>query len=43
MALGCFHPTPKVQNASLHFFLGSDEDQVDSDEEDDDVCSVMLH
>jgi hypothetical protein len=41
MALGCFHPVLKVQSASLHFFLGSDDDQPDSDDEDDDVsdCS----
>ncbi|KAI0807056.1 actin cytoskeleton organization and cell cycle progression protein [Fomes fomentarius] len=35
IALGCFHPVVKVQSASLHFFLGSDEEQEDSDEEDD--------
>ncbi|KAG8681307.1 Severe Depolymerization of Actin, partial [Ceratobasidium sp. 423] len=34
--LGCFHPVTKVQSASLHFFLGSDEETQDSDEEDDD-------
>jgi protein SDA1 len=37
MALGCFHPVLKVQSASLHFFLGSDDDQPDSDDEEDDV------
>ncbi len=39
IALGCFHPVTKVQSASLHFFLGSDEEQEDSDEEDEDVCA----
>ncbi|CUA77184.1 Protein sda1 [Schizosaccharomyces pombe 972h-] [Rhizoctonia solani] len=33
--LGCFHPITKVQSASLHFFLGSDEEAQDSDDEDD--------
>jgi protein SDA1 len=37
VALGCFHPVTKVQSASLHFFLGSDEESEDSDESDDDV------
>ncbi|KAF7796789.1 hypothetical protein EIP86_007973 [Pleurotus ostreatoroseus] len=36
VALGCFHPVTKVQSASLHFFLGEEEDQEDSDDEDDD-------
>ncbi|KAI0956922.1 hypothetical protein AcW1_005479 [Taiwanofungus camphoratus] len=35
IALGCFHPVIKVQSASLHFFLGSDEEKEDSDDEDD--------
>jgi protein SDA1 len=35
--LGCFHPVTKVQSASLHFFLATEEDQEDSDEEDEDV------
>ena len=35
VALGCFHPITKVQSASLHFFLGSeDEPEEDSDEEE---------
>lgn len=37
IALGCFHPVLKVQSASLHFFLGSDEEKEDSDDEGDDV------
>ncbi|KAG5636106.1 hypothetical protein H0H81_009102 [Sphagnurus paluster] len=44
IALGCFHPVTKVQSASLHFFLGSDEEKTDSDdEEDDDVDIRALH
>ncbi|KAI9511387.1 protein required for actin cytoskeleton organization and cell cycle progression [Russula earlei] len=35
VALGCFHPIAKVQTASLHFFLGSDEETEDNDEESD--------
>lgn len=34
---GCFHPAIKVQSGSLHFFLGSDDEQPDSDEEEDEV------
>lgn len=30
----------KVQSASIHFFLGSDEEKEDSDEEKEDVCVV---
>ncbi|KAF6764950.1 SDA1-domain-containing protein [Ephemerocybe angulata] len=44
IAQGCFHPVIKAQSASLHFFLGDEEDdEVDSDEENDgiDVRSVM--
>ncbi|KAJ7582468.1 SDA1-domain-containing protein [Mycena floridula] len=44
VALGCFHPLAKVQSASIHFFLGSDEDKVDSDdEEEEDVDVRSLH
>lgn len=35
IAQGCFHPVTKVQSASLHFFLGGDEEQDDSDDEDE--------
>jgi protein SDA1 len=35
IALGCFHPTIKVQSASIHFFLGHDEEKEDSDDGDD--------
>lgn len=28
----------KVQSASIHFFLGSDEAKEDSDDEQEDVC-----
>ncbi|TBU28964.1 SDA1-domain-containing protein [Dichomitus squalens] len=40
IALGCFHPVVKVQSASLHFFLGSDEEKEDSDEEEEDLPDV---
>ncbi|OCH95200.1 actin cytoskeleton organization and cell cycle progression protein [Obba rivulosa] len=40
IALGCFHPMVKVQSASLHFFLGSDEETEDSDEEEEDIPDV---
>ena len=49
IALGCFHPVLKVQSASLHFFLGSDDDKEDSDEESDqasvtypDICILSF-
>ncbi|KAI4293939.1 SDA1-domain-containing protein [Schizophyllum commune Loenen D] len=34
VALGCFHPVMKVQSASVHFFLGSDDEDEDSEDED---------
>lgn len=37
VALGCLHPVVKVQTASIHFFLGSDEE--DSDDEDEEEVS----
>ncbi|KAJ7184110.1 SDA1-domain-containing protein [Mycena filopes] len=40
IALGCFHPVVKVQSASIHFFLGSDEEKEDSDDEAEDVADV---
>ncbi|KAF8273098.1 protein required for actin cytoskeleton organization and cell cycle progression [Lactarius quietus] len=41
VALGCFHPVTKVQSASLHFFLGGDEESEDSeDESEDDTVDV---
>lgn len=44
VALGCFHPAMKVQTASIHFFLGSDDDQEDSDnDEEADVDVKALH
>lgn len=44
VALGCFHPAMKVQTASIHFFLGSDDDQEDSDDEGEaDVDIKSLH
>lgn len=35
VTLGCFHPVTRVQNACLHFFLGSDDDKDESEEEDE--------
>ncbi|CAK5279508.1 unnamed protein product [Mycena citricolor] len=44
IALGCFHPVIKVQSASIHFFLGSDQEKEDSDDESDDEVDVRaLH
>ncbi|KAG1715652.1 hypothetical protein ID866_1494 [Astraeus odoratus] len=40
MALGCFHPVMKVQSASIHFFLGSDDEQEDSDDEEEEDVDV---
>ncbi|KAI0822667.1 SDA1-domain-containing protein [Trametes gibbosa] len=40
IALGCFHPVVKVQSASLHFFLGSDDEKEDSDDEEEDLPNV---
>ncbi|PPQ63187.1 hypothetical protein CVT24_005732 [Panaeolus cyanescens] len=37
VAQGCFHPVTKVQSASLHFFLGSEDMEDDSDDEDEAV------
>ena len=42
IALGCFHPVMKVQSASIHFFLGSDDEKEDSDDEEDDVSNVYF-
>lgn len=36
-ALATFHPNTKVQSAALHFFLGSDNDEPESDDEEDAV------
>lgn len=41
VALGCFHPVVKVQSASIHFFLGSEDEDEDSDDEDN-VRSFVL-
>lgn len=37
VALACFHPTAKVQNAAVHFFLGSDDAVEESEDEGDDI------
>ncbi|KAF5330676.1 hypothetical protein D9619_005889 [Psilocybe cf. subviscida] len=43
VAQGCFHPVTKVQSASLHFFLGSEEDDEESDEEDEVDVRALHH
>ncbi|GLB35212.1 putative protein required for actin cytoskeleton organization and cell cycle progression [Lyophyllum shimeji] len=40
IALACFHPVTKVQSASVHFFLGSDEEIADSDDEEEEEVDV---
>lgn len=37
VALGCLHPSIKVQSASIHFFLGGDDDVENSEDEEEDV------
>ncbi|TIB70754.1 SDA1-domain-containing protein [Wallemia mellicola] len=37
VALACFHPTAKVQNAAVHFFLGSDDAIEESEDEGEDI------
>jgi protein SDA1 len=39
VALVCFHPIAKVQNAALHFFLGAEEGE-DTDSESEDEVNV---
>ncbi|KAG7093623.1 hypothetical protein E1B28_007287 [Marasmius oreades] len=43
VALGCLHPIVKVQSASMHFFLGDEEAQEDSEDEEEDVDVRALH
>ncbi|KAF8516656.1 protein required for actin cytoskeleton organization and cell cycle progression [Gautieria morchelliformis] len=44
VALGCFHPSTKVQSASVHFFLGSeDEEDEDSDEDEGPNVKGLQH
>ncbi|THH31358.1 hypothetical protein EUX98_g2829 [Antrodiella citrinella] len=40
VALGSAHPAIKVRSASIHFFLGEDDDAVDSDDEEEEIPSV---
>lgn len=42
VALGCFHPVTKVQSASLHFFLGSEEEEEEGSDEDEVGLHVMV-
>ncbi|KAF5391882.1 hypothetical protein D9757_001638 [Collybiopsis confluens] len=44
VAIGCLHPVLKVQSASIHFFLGDDNERADSDnEEEEDIDVRALH
>lgn len=44
VSLGCFHPVAKVQSASLHFFLGEEDDDEDSESEDEGPnIKAMMH
>lgn len=44
IAQGCFHPVIKAQSASLHFFLGDEDEEEDSDEEDEGIdVKSLLH
>ena len=42
VALACFHPVAKVQNAGLHFFLGADEEDDTDSESDGEVIVQFL-
>ena len=37
MATACFYPAVKVQSASIHFFLGSDQENDEMEPSDDEV------
>lgn len=37
MSMGCLHPNTKVQSASIHFFLGDENEDKDGDSDDDEV------
>jgi protein SDA1 len=37
VAMACFHPIVKVQSASIHFFLGSDQDDDETEASDDEA------
>ncbi|KAF9452794.1 SDA1-domain-containing protein [Macrolepiota fuliginosa MF-IS2] len=37
LSLGCLHPTAKVQSASIHFFLSSEDEEEDSEKEEEDI------
>lgn len=37
VALACNHPNTKVQSAAIHFFLGSENEGEDSDDEEEEV------
>jgi protein SDA1 len=37
VALAVFHPNTKVQSAAIHFFLGSDNDDPESSDDENDI------
>lgn len=39
--MACFHPVVKVQSASIHFFLGSDQDYGEMEASDDEVTHLF--
>lgn len=41
VALACNHPNTKVQSAAIHFFLGSENEDEDSDDEVDEVSAFL--
>lgn len=41
VAIGCLHPVLKVQSASIHFFLGDDDQKDASDDEEEEVCFTL--
>jgi len=43
VAQGCFHPVAKVQSAALHFFLGVDTEDNDSDQEEEVDVRALHH
>jgi len=41
MAMACFHPVVKVQSASIHFFLGSEQDDGEMEVSDDEATLLF--
>ena len=42
MAMACFHPFLKVQSASVHFFLGSDQDDDEMEDSYDEATPPFI-